>query len=189
MCSIFQWFPGFNNIATTTVATNSSTTTTGIATATGTPTTTTTTTTTATALAIGDSRFGNNHSSKDAGYPGNVLATPRCMISATGADGFGHQFESKLSCMAVAEDIGLDYIHIRFVSMEHSQNGSSFDDYLGLSTLHASWQLHFLREMRQVAWVGKCKRKSWLRDVANGKTCKHDGRTVYMGDNCWDFLL
>jgi len=132
--------------------------------------------------------FGNHHSSKEAGYQGNDLATPRCMISATGTDGFGHQLESKLSCMAVAEDIGLDYIHVPFGSMEHGQNGSSLNEYLGLSTLHASWQPRFLREMRQVAWVGKCHGKSWLRDVANGKTCKRDGRTVYIGDNCWDYF-
>lgn len=129
-------------------------------------------------------------------HMGPVLqeGVPKCMISSRGSDGFGHQFHAKLSCMAVAETLGMKYIHTPFKNAEHGEAGSSFNDYLGLDKIFPVLKsiTNVSEQIREpVPRMGDCEEStpSWFRDLANGRRqCAHDGKSVYTADNCWDFF-
>lgn len=124
--------------------------------------------------------------------PVHQEGVPTCMISQKGEDGFGHQLEGKLSCMAVAADLGIKYIHTPFKDIEHGEAGSSMNEYMGLDKVFpilASIPNATERPRQPLPWVGKCNDPSWLRDLASGKRqCAHDGVSVYTADNCWDYF-
>ena len=45
-----------------------------------------------------------------------------CLLSQSGKDGIGHQLEGKLSCMAMASFLGMEYVHKPFFTMQHVGN-------------------------------------------------------------------
>jgi len=125
--------------------------------------------------------------------PVHKEGVPKCMLSQHGIDGFGHQLFAKLSCMAVAEDLGMKYVHTGFDVMEHGEVGSSYNDYLGLDKVYPNVESipNFVERARSpVAFVGHCDRPSYLKRLASGEQqCAHDGVSVYTGDNCWDYFF
>lgn len=50
-------------------------------------------------------------------------------------DGFGHQLEAKLSCIAVAAALKMEYVHVPFRSHVHGQNSEALEDNLALSRM------------------------------------------------------
>ena len=45
-----------------------------------------------------------------------------CQLSSASSDGFGHQFDAKLSCIAVAQRIGMKYVHVPFRGNAHGES-------------------------------------------------------------------
>ena len=60
----------------------------------------------------------------------------RCRIGQRSFDGFGHQLESKLTCIAAARALGADYVHIRFAGKAHGENVSDFESFLEFAHLY-----------------------------------------------------
>ena len=44
-----------------------------------------------------------------------------CRIGQQSFDGFGHQMESKLTCIAAALALGLEFVHLPFVGKAHGE--------------------------------------------------------------------
>jgi hypothetical protein len=56
----------------------------------------------------------------------------RCLLSCSGRDGIGHQIEAKLSCIAVAIQLGFEYINFPIVQTEHNTNANHLDTFFNL---------------------------------------------------------
>lgn len=116
---------------------------------------------------------------------------PPCMITASGADGLGHRTMAILSCIVVAAELGIEYVHTPFRQMDHSQNASSAEEWLGLGNSFTRFdpKRHVVAPRKPLPDVGDahCQERSWLNTFAtNGTGCKRDGVTVHTADNCWD---
>lgn len=134
-----------------------------------------------------------------------------CTISQRGWDGFGHQLEAKLSCIATAEALNLSYVHIPFRRIRLRPGATSdFDDatqfegFIGLDSIHPSWR----SGMRSHARVPGAPTWWPWRDAVYGGglhlRCHESARTtswfgrlergaerccaehVYTGDSCFD---
>jgi len=118
---------------------------------------------------------------------------PKCMLSQHGTDGFGHQLFAKISCMAVAEDLGMKYVHTPFDMMEHNESGSSYNDYMGMDKVYPN--LESIPNAVEITraptpFIGDCESSSFFKRLARGQQqCAHDGVSVYTGDNCWDHFF
>ncbi|CAE8660146.1 unnamed protein product, partial [Polarella glacialis] len=117
--------------------------------------------------------------------------TPRCRITARGADGLGHQMEAKLTCMAVAAALGFEYIHVPLHHLDHKANATEIEEFLNLGAPYehySNWRGDDpILKKRDAPNVGRCKEPGWIRRVELGtETCKADGKTLYWHDNCWD---
>lgn len=110
------------------------------------------------------------------------------MISSNGASDMGHQLEAKLTCIAVARFLGMEYIHHPMWNIAHGHNLKKMEVFLNLGMLHRHFNRSTMRtKSRQTTWVGRCNQKGWLRRVEMNETkCLQDGRSVYTSDNCWD---
>ena len=64
---------------------------------------------------------------------------PQCLISTFGADGAGRRMEAALTCLAVAHDQGLQYIHTPFLTLQHSVDPARANEFLGLDLLSHCW--------------------------------------------------
>lgn len=109
-----------------------------------------------------------------------------CMISCTGSDGYGHQLEAKLTCIAVAQHLGLEYVHIPFFSMEHGVDPGEAEELLGLGHNQPNFVNTMQLTPRPLTPVGDCDSPSWFDDYTDA--CKKDGISVYSADNCWDYF-
>ena len=117
----------------------------------------------------------------------------KCLLSQSGRDGIGHQLEGKLSCMAMASFLGMEYVHKPFFTMQHVGNpgkmAAFFEEFFGFGTQFRSIKdfKEPLREHRiKVPWVGHCKEKGWLRLVELGQRKCEGNHKVIAPDNCWD---
>ena len=125
---------------------------------------------------------------------GDLKHGPKCLITQTGRDGIGHQTEGKLSCMAMASFLGLEYIHKPFYTMKHVRDPAKmaayFEEFFGFGTQFRLLNVTGgrMREFRRrVPWVGHCNEDGWLRYVELGRLkCKKDDYRVESSDNCWD---
>jgi len=64
-----------------------------------------------------------------------VARADRCMLTQRGRDGFGHQYEGKLSCILAAQlDPRYEYVHMPFLSFEHIRaSGESAEQFTNIS--------------------------------------------------------
>ena len=129
----------------------------------------------------------------------------RCLISAYGADGVGHQMEAKLSCMATAASLNLTYVHIPMDKAEHGVNALAMERFFGLGTAvtNLDYAVLFNNTTMQnvkrepLPWVGKCLSTSWFDASIRQSACSqvHSATTkgvsmlpVFTADNCWDYF-
>ena len=118
----------------------------------------------------------------------------KCLITQSGVDGIGHQIEGKLSCMAMASFVGLEYVHKPFITMQHVKDwkkmAAFFEKFFGFGTQFRSLNRTAgrMKEFRKnVPWVGHCKEVGWMRKVELGQVqCEKDDYHVTSMDNCWD---
>ena len=124
----------------------------------------------------------------------------RCRIASRGRDAFGHQLEAKLSCVAAARLLGLDYIDIPF-----ARTGKSWDvalaDVVDLAGAFPGWvphstPTHHRRPASSLWWpmatgplAKVCQRAdladSWFSRVERRNlTCCQE--LVYVSNNCFD---
>lgn len=61
------------------------------------------------------------------------MPTCRCAIAQRSYDGFGHQLEAKLTCIAAAHSLGLDYVHVPFSGRAHGEDPTEAEAHMGFS--------------------------------------------------------
>ena len=126
----------------------------------------------------------------------------RCQIGSESWDGFGHQLDAKLSCIAVAAASDADYIHIPIHSGNKSTVEQHVNDFLSIGGRHGyrQWddrslsdgRSHRSRQSSSPWWARKddsyCNlifNNSWFpRSQRGNLTCCREH--VYVADNCWD---
>ena len=120
--------------------------------------------------------------------------TPQpCMISSYGWDGFGHRVAAGVSCVVVAHELGLQYVHRPWTTLEHisADEVPHLQAFLGFYDWSPRMQPHMKERTRYLPYVGNCTdHGGWLDAVAAtdpaNRTGLCDRHTVYQGDNCWD---
>jgi hypothetical protein len=117
----------------------------------------------------------------------------RCMISARSGDGIGHQIDGKLSCIAVAIELGYEYIHYPIGGADHIHNGAAMETFLNLGNCFRKFDKDTMRleSTKRWPWVGPCDDKSsWFNRAYKNQsadcTLEDDPTILYIGDNCWD---
>lgn len=135
-----------------------------------------------------------------------------CQLSSASSDGFGHQFDAKLSCIAVAHRIGMKYVHVPFRGNAHGESslaplealvGLNQSFWTGRTSAGLRWNW---RQRAAPAWWpapygrrGACSGKpylySWLllMDLARHNASAHRPalcctNVLYTNDNCWDYF-
>lgn len=92
--------------------------------------------------------------------------------------------------MAVASKLGFEYIHQPMLHAGHAEHAKALERWFNLGSLFRQKTKSMIIKKRAETvktHVGQCRHGQWLRYVETGKEkCKHDGTTVYSGDNCWD---
>lgn len=110
-----------------------------------------------------------------------------CLLSQSGGDGIGHQLEGKLSCMAMASFLGMEYVHKPFFKMAHVENpekmAAFFEKFFGLGNQFRSIR-EPMQEIRFPVW--HCEKKGWLRQVELGERKCEGPSKVRAPDNCFD---
>ena len=149
--------------------------------------------------------FGS--SCKDAGSPN------RCMLATFGTDGAGRRFEAAFSCIASAQALDMQYVHMPLVAVQHLGLGgpAAANDHFGLGGVpcwpHANVTAtrahcgNCLPEAVQPAKytlsripygdAGSCAYPAGSRldeFERSPATCLRDGRTVYTAYHCFDFF-
>tara|TARA_B110001452_G_scaffold152919_1_gene127240 strand:- start:149 stop:1267 length:1119 start_codon:yes stop_codon:yes gene_type:complete len=126
----------------------------------------------------------------------------------------GHQLDAKLSCVAVAAALGLDYVHVPFRSTStkpgkptvYWDDAKPLEGFYAFDQLYPVWRSGMRSRSRfptSPAWWpfntgnfnsdlnGACSAahfdQSWFRLVEKGEqTCCKE--YVYSSDNCWDYF-
>jgi hypothetical protein len=131
-----------------------------------------------------------------------------CKLSSGSWDGFGHQLDAKLSCIAVAAHLGIEYIHVPFRGHAHGTRSQmeALESMLGFNESFRQSDPGLRIQPRQRAapswWPapygrsGACSGKpyqlGWLRQMellhnnASWAPCCKD--VLYHNDNCWDYF-
>ena len=137
-----------------------------------------------------------------------------CRIGQQSFDGFGHQMESKLTCIAAALALGLEFVHLPFVGKAHGEDPREMERFMDLGRLFRP----LARPLRRVkrypsSWstwpfAGPCRfcmnsanlshtcdqthfAPSWLRKIETNRSFRADAccaERVYVADNCFDFM-
>jgi len=89
----------------------------------------------------------------------HIYGQPRCMISSQGGDGMGHQLESKLSCIAVARFLGMEYIHNPLLGNAHGLNSTKMEDFLNLGMPYRHFNRSTKRKEPRQTICGSLQRK------------------------------
>jgi hypothetical protein len=87
--------------------------------------------------------------------------------------------------MAVALELGFEYVHHPFGGISDVYEGKYFD----FARCFRQSGDDFLERRFRTAFIGQCADYSWLSALnATGRltVCPSQRRTVYMADNCWD---
>jgi hypothetical protein len=146
---------------------------------------------------------------------GATQCTPGvCRIGQQSFDGFGHQMESKLTCIAAALALSLEFVHLPFVGKAHGEDPREMERFMDLGRLFRP----LARPMRKVkrypsSWstwpfATPCRfcmnsanlshtcdlthfAPSWLRKTETNRSFRADvccAERVYVADNCFDFM-
>lgn len=121
----------------------------------------------------------------------------KCMISAESKDGMGHQIEAKISCIAVAASLSMEYVHIPSFFAEHSASGKSLESFFNLGNKHRVFNKTTMKKksrFRGKRFDGNCGERgsytlppSRLRDwQTHPETCNPN--YVWVDDNCWEIF-
>jgi hypothetical protein len=100
-----------------------------------------------------------------------------CKLSSGSWDGFGHQLDAKLSCIASAAQLGMEYIHVPFRGHAHGEALRLLDELLAFNRSFRAFEVGMRTNWRQRAapswWPAPYGRKracdshvyhmSWLR--------------------------
>lgn len=137
-----------------------------------------------------------------------------CQIGQQSFDGFGHQMESKLTCIAAALALGLEFIHLRFIGKAHGEDPQEMERFMDLGRIFhplarpmrqfkrfpSSWSTWpFATPCRYCMNSANLSRTcelthlapSWLRKIETNQTFRADvccAERVYVADNCFDFM-
>jgi hypothetical protein len=118
----------------------------------------------------------------------------QCSITQWGKDGFGHQYEAKLSCMvlAVLMPNRFKYIHTPFERFEHiSTTPRILNDYVNLekeTNVQIADALGSLGMKRSSKLLESEVLAKWIHMAAYSEKGVCDEKVVYVIDNCWDIV-
>ena len=137
-----------------------------------------------------------------------------CRITQRGWDGFGHQLDGKLTCIAAAAALSIEYVHVPFKRVKvrrgakpvYWDDATELEDFMQLGRLHATWRRGMRSHSRFPAaypWFpyttskyngslgqacsSESYGKSWFVQLQqrNVSCC---AERVYSSDNCFDFF-
>jgi len=120
-----------------------------------------------------------------------VSSFPHCLLSSFGTDGLGHRVEADLSCIAVAHELGVEYVIQPLTKLEHLSPRDYHDDWFrflrSLANPRNATHLpvdHFASKLRSIfsyyssfrhvnapmtvrlreplPWIGNCRKHGWL---------------------------
>ena len=112
-------------------------------------------------------------------------STP-CKLTAAGSDGFGHQYEAKMSCtlLAALSPDKWSYVHTPFAVFEHTNTSATLvNDYTNIAGSHVSVET-CLHDGLTVLKIDSSELQQWILNSTGTLTC--NSSIVYQVDNCWD---
>ena len=138
-----------------------------------------------------------------------------CAIGQQSYDGFGHQLESKFTCIAAALIVGAEYVHVPFRGKAHGENVTEVEHFMGFASIFrtlnlstGSLSMRLRAPSPSSAWPFKrpcryCMNKgnltdtcgltyhkpSWLRRAESESAFRASTcckDTVFVADNCND---
>ena len=72
-----------------------------------------------------------------------------CHIGQISFDGFGHQLESKMMCIAAAMHLGLRYVHVPFQGKAHGESAEEPENLMGFSLAYPSFNRSSMHHVRR----------------------------------------
>jgi hypothetical protein len=108
-----------------------------------------------------------------------------CKLATAGCcDGMGHRLEAAFSCIAVAHELGMTYVHQPFVFRGHKNSGRSYQQLDVIGAGHAQWNasMHAVR----VPTLFHPARHGWFERLGASGCADDSASTVYEADNCWE---
>ena len=118
----------------------------------------------------------------------------QCSVTQWGKDGFGHQYEAKLSCMVLATlmPTRFKYIHTPFERFEHiSTTPRILNEYVNLEkeTYVQIADAVGSRGMKRSSKLLESEiLAKWIHLAAYNEKGVCDEKVVYVIDNCWDIV-
>jgi hypothetical protein len=118
----------------------------------------------------------------------------QCSVTQWGKDGFGHQYEAKLSCMVLATlmPTRFRYIHTPFERFEHiSTTPRILNEYANLEKerfVQIADALGSLGMKRSSKLLESEVLAKWIHLAAYNEKGVCDEKIVYVIDNCWDIV-
>lgn len=159
-----------------------------------------------------------NSSAADPRCPQRRVLHPRCVIATFGSDGAGRRIEASLTCIASAHDLGLQYVHMPILKLEHHTQASHANRVLGLGRLSSRSCWPTAHATRAAPNCGKCPPAAvepssyklspfkselvgkedcarappgtdWLTDFHhNPSLCARDGHNLHVGYHCFGYF-
>lgn len=79
----------------------------------------------------------DDHDEEGTAFTGEVAlaraAAGSCLITASGTDGVGHRMEAAITCIAVAAEQNMTYVHTPLVAIEHGEHAAVMERFFGFS--------------------------------------------------------
>ena len=114
-----------------------------------------------------------------------VGAGSKCKLSTVGCcDGLGHRLEAAFSCMAVAHEMGMTYVHQPFNFGGHKNSRRNYRQIEAIGAAHVQWN-STMHAVRMPALFPPARHGWFERLAASGCEGESDN-TVYEADNCWE---
>jgi len=108
-----------------------------------------------------------------------------CLLTAHSVDGFGHQYEAKMSCyIASVLNPKFTYVHVPIDTLEHGISPSYAEEFTGMAfeTLSINQTSFQSREK----WTKH--NAYWLFELMHKNMHKCESDKLYVLDNCWDVI-
>ena len=145
-------------------------------------------------------------------------AHPQCLLSTFGSDGAGRRIEASLSCVAAAHDLGVQYVHMPFLKLEHHTSAGHANRFLGMDFLAERCRWPTVRATKAESNCGKCPPAAvvpstfklvpfksdlvgkedcaagrasadWLGDLLQDPArCAQDGGSLHVGYHCFGYF-
>jgi len=116
-------------------------------------------------------------------WQSKIQESHECYISCSGADGVGHQMESKISCLATATALNITYVHQPMHNADHGEAADAMDKLFGMTQAMSQFPNAVLYD-RTTHQILPRKYHEWCTNSQ-----RHDNIVnVLSSDNCWEYF-